>query len=223
MALVTCVYCKDKFDKAKQAYIQIPAGTTFRHAHASCYLRKKLETPNITEYVIIDPTNFVKCCYCKQQIDKSKDQYQQISNSRYAHELCVQKETLREKTDEEKLEAYIKSLYGLTYVPPLTRKQINSYIEEYDYTYSGILKSLQYHYEIKRNEIDPSYGYSIAIVPYVYEHAKAYYYSLWLAQQVNENKDITQYTTPVVKVIKAKPPTCKIRKKKKFQFLDEEE
>jgi hypothetical protein len=222
MATVSCIYCKEKFDKTKIAYIQIPAGKTFRHAHADCYLREKTKTPNLENYEIIDPNNFVKCVYCKETIDKTKDEYQLINNSKYAHKKCIELESKREKTDAEKLDEYIMKLFEVNYVPPMIKKQINQYINEYNYTHSGILKSLQYFYEIKGNQIDPAYSNSIGIVPYIYQNAYQYFYSLWLAKTRNDDKNIDEYIPKVI-VIHAPAPTCKLRKRKRFGFLDEEE
>ena len=38
MAVVTCKYCGKKFNREKESYIQIPAGTRFRYGHSQCYL-----------------------------------------------------------------------------------------------------------------------------------------------------------------------------------------
>ena len=57
----------------------------------------------------------------------------------------------------------------------------------YDFTYSGMLKSLKWFYEIKHNDKDSSNG-RIGIIPYIYKDAYDYYYNLYLAQQ--RNKDI---------------------------------
>ena len=43
MAEVNCRYCKKKFDRDKESFVQIPVGTTgtvFRYAHADCYLKE---------------------------------------------------------------------------------------------------------------------------------------------------------------------------------------
>ena len=89
-------------------------------------------------------------------------------------------------------------LFHLEYVDARIRKQINNYIEEYHFTYSGIRK-----------------------VPYVYKDAYNYYLSLWEANQKNEDKDVEQFVPQVVK-IKIPRPQRKIKKRKCFEFLDEE-
>ena len=61
--------------------------------------------------------------------------------------------------------------------------------EQYNYSYSGILKSLIYFFEIRRNSIEKANG-GIGIVPYVYEDARKYYYDLYMAQKRNEDKKV---------------------------------
>jgi hypothetical protein len=48
-----------------------------------------------------------------------------------------------------------------------------------EYTYSGIKRTLEYFYEVKKNSIEKANG-GIGIVPWVYEEAKRYYYNQWL-------------------------------------------
>ena len=166
----------------------------------------------------------VKCYYCGQSFDRDKMPFVQVSKARYAHIECSQakqKELAQIEKDKNELEEYIKKLLNLEYINPRIRKQINQYIEEYHYTYSGILKSLIYFYEIKKNPIDKANG-GIGIVPYCYEQSYRYYRALWEAQQRNQGKVIEDYAPKIVEVI-IPPPKVSIRKRKKFAFLDEEE
>ena len=98
--------------------------------------------------------------------------------------------------------------------------KFNTYINEYEYTHSGILKALIYFFEIKGNSIDKANG-GIGIVPYVYKDAYNYYYSLWLAQQKNEHFKPEEYI-PVVREIHIPSPQRNVRKRQLFTFLDEE-
>ena len=84
-----------------------------------------------------------------------------------------------------------------------------------------MLKSLVYFYDIKGNSIDKSYG-GVGIIPYTYKKARDYYYAIWLAQQKNSVKDIEMYF-PKVKEIEIPVPERKIKQRKLFTFLDEEE
>ena len=167
--------------------------------------------------------HIVTCVYCKGKFDRDKVPFEQVSSRRYAHLECAKREkekAEREMGDKEKLEAYIMKMFGESYINPRVRKQINTYINEYEYTHSGILKALIYFFEIKGNSIDKANG-GIGIVPYVYKDAYNYYYSLWLAQQKNEHFKPEEYI-PVVREIHIPSPQRNVRKRQLFTFLDEE-
>ena len=128
---------------------------------------------------------------------------------------------LQENKDREELYDYIMKLFNISFVDPKIQKQIKKYIEENNYTYSGIKKALVYFFEIKGNSVEKANG-GIGIVPYVYTQAYNYYYSLWLAQQKNEDKVVQEYI-PKVKEIVIPIPEKNPRKRKLFSFLDDEE
>ena len=109
----------------------------------------------------------------------------------------------------------------MTYIDARVRKQIKQYVEDYNYTYSGIHKALIYHFEIKGGSIEKANG-GIGIVPYVYQQAYRYYYSLWEAQQKNKDIVVNNYV-PTVKEIVIPIPQRQIKKRQLFTFLDEEE
>ena len=166
----------------------------------------------------------VKCIYCNQIFDRDKIPNVQVSSRRYAHKECSISENnklIQQEKDKEALNDYIKKLFKLDYVDARIQKQIKQYIEEYNYTYSGIHKALIYHFEIKGGSIDKANG-GIGIVPYVYQAAYRYYYTLWEAQQKNQNIVINDYI-PEVKEIIIPIPQRKVKKRKLFSFLDEEE
>ena len=167
--------------------------------------------------------HMVKCVICGEQFNRDKIQAVKISARRYAHHACKPDGELvpLEERDPDlvKLEEYIKQLLNDTYVHPRVKKQINEFKEQYNYSYSGILKSLIYFYEVKGNKKDKLEQFGIAIVPYVYKDAYNYYYDLFLAQSRNQTKDITTVTSKV-KEITIKVPEIKI--KKKFFNLDDE-
>ena len=73
--------------------------------------------------------------------------------------------------------------------------------------------------EVKGNPIDKSKG-GIGIVPFVYKDAYNYYYSLFVAQSQNENKNLQQITSKIKEII-IKPP--KVKKKIRFFDLGEDE
>ena len=94
-------------------------------------------------------------------------------------------------------------------------------MKDYNYTYNGIYLTLKYWYEVKHNDITKANG-GIGIVPYVYNTAYNYNYAIWLAKQSNENKVMEDYK-PTVREIRIRRPERKIKKRRRFAFLDEEE
>lgn len=168
--------------------------------------------------------HIVTCVYCKKKFDRDKIPFVQISPRRYAHKECSEQENQRlfkEEADKIALENYIIQLFKIDYVTPRIRKQLNTYQEQYGYTYSGMHKALIYFYEIKGNSIEKANG-GVGIIPYVYQDAYNYYYALWEAKQANKDKEIETYV-PVEEVVRIPVPQRKLKKRKLFTFLDEEE
>ena len=94
----------------------------------------------------------VKCIYCKAVFDRDKEPFVQISDRRYAHKSCAEKnqiEKTKKELDYEALVNYIENLFGIGYVSAKVAKQIKDYRETYNYTYSGMLGTLVYWYEVK--------------------------------------------------------------------------
>lgn len=167
---------------------------------------------------------YVICLYCKERFDREKEDCVKVTSNRYAHKKCceqAEKNKSQIEKDKDALENYIKQLFNLKNLDAKITKQINKYIKEYNYSYSGIHKALVYFFEIKGNSIEKANG-GIGIVPYVYQNAYQYYFSLWQAQQVNQNTNVENYIPKVVE-IKIPPPERKIKRKKLFSFLDKEE
>lgn len=127
----------------------------------------------------------------------------------------------KEDLDKMKLEQYINKLFHTDYVDPRIQKQIKNYIKEYNFTYSGILKSLVYFYEVKQNPVEKSND-GIGIVPWVYKQAFNYYYAIWLAQQKNTDKTVENYIPKETEIIIPRPKPKPYRKHL-FSFLDDKE
>jgi hypothetical protein len=75
-----------------------------------------------------------------------------------------------------------------------------------------MLKALIWFFEVKGNSTEKANG-GIGIIPYVYKDAYNYYYNLYLAQIVNQEKDIEQYQTKVREIVIQSPkaPPKRIR------------
>ena len=216
--VVICPYCRTKFDRDKEEYAIVGAR---RYAHAACMLREAQKDPNYIKKEIIDPTENVQCTYCKKTLSKKDEDCVFIDSNKYAHKSCQQLEEQREKTDKEKLEDYIKQLFNITYIEPRVKNQIKKFTEEYNYTYSGMQKTLYYFYEIKGGDKEKANG-GIGIIPYVYQDAHRYFYNLWLMQQTNKDVEINLYV-PRIKEVVIQRPVKKIKKRPLFVFLDEGE
>lgn len=146
-----------------------------------------------------------------------------MSARRYAHALCagtLSAEEAKIEQDKKALKEYIDNLLGENKSSVKINRQIKEYVDDLGYSYSGILRTLKYFYEVKQNPIDKANG-GIGIVPFVYPQARNYYYEQWLLQQKNKEKDVSQYV-PKVKEITIKPPARQPKKRRIFMFLDEE-
>jgi hypothetical protein len=163
----------------------------------------------------------VKCPFCGLQFDREKVPFKMVGARRYAHEECfnnAEKNKSQEEKDKEALFEYIKTIFKTNYVSPVVQKQIKQFINEYNYTYSGIHRSLIYLLDIKKNPVEKMNG-RLTIVPYIYQEAYNYYYAIWAAKEKNKEKVIKVDTVE----IRIKSPERKVRKRKLFSFLDEVE
>ncbi len=166
--------------------------------------------------------HYVICKVCGKRFDRDVVQAVKASARRYAHQTCLPTGEIvplpQVDSDLVKLEEYIEKLLGKEYNRARVKKQIKDFIEENHYSYSGILKSLVYFYEIKGNSIEKANG-GIGIVPFVYNQARDYYYSLWVAQQQNQDKVFENKEKEVI----IKEPRKKGLFKKFFSLGDEDE
>lgn len=165
-----------------------------------------------------------KCPFCGVFFDRDKTAYEYIQKTgRYAHKECYDKDAALKAADEKNREAlmqYIDVLFNGKANYPLIGKLLKKYKEELNFTYSGILNTLRYVYEVKGNSIEKANN-SIGIVEYQYQNAYNYYYTIWLANQNNKDKVIQDYI-PVQREIHIPVPERKLRKRKLFSFLDKE-
>ena len=163
--------------------------------------------------------HMVKCSVCGNKFDRDKVQAVKTGARRYAHYTCYPEGELvplENPIDEDlvQLEMYIEKLLGESYNPARVKKQIKEYKEQYNYSYSGMLKTLIWFYEIKGNSKEKANG-GIGIIPFVYKDACNYYYSLYLAQMVNNEISNTS-CQPVVREIEIMSPEVYRRPPKMF-------
>ena len=165
----------------------------------------------------------VKCFYCGQIFDSNSEPFMKPRTNRYAHVACHEKydaNKSQEERDYDMLIDYIKHLFGPNPNPRIW-KQLKEYKTVNNYSYSGILKTLQWWYEIQHHDIDQSNG-GIGIVPYIYDQACKYYYALYLAAVANEDKDVEHFQVKV-KEFSIEPPVRIVKPPRLFNLDDLEE
>lgn len=161
----------------------------------------------------------VKCKYCGELLERDSEECVKVAERRYAHKTCAESLSKQEKKEagyKEQIIQFMYTLYGKETNFGLIERELAKYIKDFNYTYSGIYKSLVYHYEVKKGETEKGKGH-LGIVPYVYQDAYNYYYDLWLKQQQNVG---IQIKPAEVKHIVIKPPTAATRKIKLFNLDD---
>ena len=92
-------------------------------------------------------------------------------------------------------------------------------VKEYNFSYTGILKSLIYFFEIKGNSIEKSNG-GIGIVPFIYTEAYKYYLDMHEAQERNRGKDASSFVGSAREVVIVSPEK-QARKLKLFNMEEE--
>lgn len=167
------------------------------------------------------------CPKCNVRFDRDKVQAVKVAARRYGHLTCYPDNTdlmplaVKVSKDDEgysELKDYINNLYGKKANWAMITKQIKDYHKNYDYSYSGILKTLKYFYEVQNHSIEDSNG-GIGIVPYTYDAAYDYYYKIYLGQQVNQTAEIKKEVVEVTVDLSAP----RKRKIKLFKFLGMED
>ena len=164
----------------------------------------------------------VKCKYCGKQFNRNAEPCIEVSSRRYAHKSCAEQylnSISKDEKDYLELEKYIKKLFGLNVLTAKIKRQIKEYKEEYDYSYSGIQKTLYWWFEVRKNSLEKAND-GIGIVPYVYDECKNYYYRLYLAKTANE---IVNNTIPKAQIqeIEIGSPRVHINPPKLFKFGEE--
>lgn len=139
--------------------------------------------------------HIVKCLYCGKEFDTndSSIEWMKPNERRYAHKKCYeeyQASLSKEEQDKEALYQYIKKTLGKTMDYAKVKRQVKQYRDENNYTYSGMLSTLKYVFEVKGNSVEAAHG-GIGIIPYAYKQAYDYYYAIYLAQHNTQQKKMT--------------------------------
>jgi hypothetical protein len=165
---------------------------------------------------------YVKCKICGEQFDRNSEPFVEVSARRYAHKACAEKkelETSQEEKDYEELEKYIKKVFNTKTISAKIRKQIKDFHQEYQYTYSGIQKTLYWWFELKGGSLEKANN-GIGIVPFIYQEASDYFYRLYLAKIANDISP-EQIKKAKVEEIEIGSPRVKTKPLKFFKFGEE--
>lgn len=171
----------------------------------------------------------VKCVICGGQFDRDKEQSTK-KGARYCHQACYPEGELvpipvsikkGEDPDLKALKDYIQQLYKDKANWVLITKQIKDYHANDNFTYSGMLSTLKYFYEVKKGDPNASNG-GIGIVKYTYQDAYNYYLKLFLANQANQGKNIKSFI-PKEQVVVIQAPRSTMPKIKMFDMDWEED
>ena len=170
----------------------------------------------------------VKCYYCGEMFDPSVEPAIKapLDNRRYCHKKCfesIYNATTNPIEDREKLIEHVKELFHYSVLPYTVEKQIDGFAAEKKYSYNGMLKALKYFYEIKHADKEKANG-RVSILPFIYSEALEYYYLLEKTK-ANNKKKMQEITTPIEDVVLVIPSPKRepmLKKKKQFQFLEED-
>lgn len=171
------------------------------------------------------PKHYVKCYYCGERFDTEQEPAVKINSRRYAHKKCVENQEqnlTQEQIDKIAFEEYVMKLFDIEFIEPQMQIQIKRFIEQNHFTYSGMHKALIYFFEVKGNPVNKMEK-TLGIIPYVYQDAYRYYFSLWQAQQRNQEFKIKQYIPKVKEIVIPIPQLQPYKEKEFFSFLDEED
>ena len=169
------------------------------------------------------------CSICHERFDRDRIQAVRTGARRYAHAICAPDNKdfvplvlkLEDDPDYKRIMDYVSKIFGTTANYALVKKEIKKFTEENKFSLSGILKSLIYWFEVKKNPIDKANGH-LGIVPFIYQDAYNYYLALFMAQEANKNVTLDNEIKEVV----IPPPHMRGTKQKLIEFeewLDDEQ
>jgi hypothetical protein len=127
------------------------------------------------------------------------------------------KDCSKQYKDREELCNYICKVFNLKAPGPRNYQLMKRYREENNYTYKGMLNSLKYFFEVKKNDIKKSCE-RIGIIPYVYDEAQNYY------NKIDKKKEVMLRALEVNQTsnnIEVKVSTRPQKKKKKLYSLED--
>lgn len=136
----------------------------------------------------------VKCIYCEEQFDRDKEEFIPVRN-RYAHKHCQEKHDYKQRIIEQ-IHNKMAGILGVDYSKTRINKQIKELLES-GKTELGILRALEYWYDIKNGDPSLAHG-SIRIVNFIYGESLDYWQKKEDNKKKNLDKDVKQILNPEV-------------------------
>ena len=127
--------------------------------------------------------HIVTCQICHKKFDRDKEPFKKIASRKYVHQSCYdsankdETEIIQDQKDSDELFKYCEKLVGKEKFNFLaTQKYFQKLKSDPDkiYTYTGMLRTLHWYYEVKGHTPDES---AVGIIPYAYDDANRYYYN----------------------------------------------
>ena len=157
--------------------------------------------------------NEVKCLYCGKYFPKT--QGKKVNGNRYAHFECIEKEELK-KGIVGQIHSKMQGILGSNYNRTKIDRSIKAMVKD-GKTEIGILRTLEYWYDIKGNSAEKANG-GISIVDWIYGDAMNYYERQKRYKEQAKNNEVV----PIVetKTLKIRPTPIKKPKGIKLFNLD---
>ena len=89
----------------------------------------------------------VKCVYCGNEFDPTKESYQKVRTNRYAHSSCCVDDNVEWMKD--KIKMYARSKLGESYNAAKVNAQIKNLMTKLFLTPQTIYQALEYWYDIQ--------------------------------------------------------------------------
>lgn len=140
----------------------------------------------------------VTCQYCKMQVNKAKAV--KVANRKYCcpeHAEPYRREHPQKPTSQSEIDKSFQLLieeicrrFAISKPTGLMLRQIKQYRDEYEFTYDGMRATIWYYCEIAHPNQELNVNYGVAMIPYSYEDAKAFYWEQKRLEYEAERADI---------------------------------
>lgn len=151
----------------------------------------------------------LKCYYCGELFDRTKEEYVPVKGRRYAHKKCYE----NRNPDQIDIDDFWNTITQIfhsadNYDYKKVDGQLKNFIKQ-GFTIRGVINTLNYWFIVKNNSIENA-NKGIGIVPYIYKEAQEY--QAYLDKQRAELTSIDEMQPTKVQNIQ--------KREKKVQMLD---